>query len=93
MKNINENRRKISNEHGLLPKFVIETVEDLRLKSFDPTDLVIDTNKTNTIYQSLTIPIKSYLDSAYINSNIAYSNYTINKKSIPDRDGFFIGVI
>ena len=39
--------------------------------------LVIDTNKTNTIYQSLTIPIKSYLDSAFINSNNAYSNYII----------------
>ena len=39
--------------------------------------LVSDTNKTNTIYQSITIPIRSYLDSAFINSNIAYSNYTL----------------
>jgi hypothetical protein len=39
--------------------------------------LVIDTNKTNNIYQALTIPEKSYLNSAFINSNIAYSNYTL----------------
>ena len=39
--------------------------------------LVIDINNTNNIYQSLTIPIRSYLDSAFINSNIAYSNYNL----------------
>jgi hypothetical protein len=39
--------------------------------------LVIDTNNTNNIYQLLAMPIKSYLDSAFINSNIAYSNYTL----------------
>jgi hypothetical protein len=39
--------------------------------------LVKDINNTNNIYQSLIIPIKSYLDSAFINSNIAYSNYNL----------------
>jgi hypothetical protein len=46
--NINENHKKISNKRGSdspLPKFVIETVEDLRLKKFNPQDLVMDTNK------------------------------------------------
>lgn len=39
--------------------------------------LVTNTNNANNIYQSLTIPIRSYLDSAYINSNNAYSNYNL----------------
>jgi hypothetical protein len=39
--------------------------------------LVSNTNSTNNIYQALTIPIRSYLDSAYINSNNAYSNYQL----------------
>jgi hypothetical protein len=39
--------------------------------------LITNINNTNNIYQSLTIPIKSYLDSAYFNSNIAYNNYQL----------------
>jgi hypothetical protein len=39
--------------------------------------LVKDINNTNNIYQSISIPIKNYLDSALINSNIAYSNYNL----------------
>jgi hypothetical protein len=49
--NINVNRKKISNKHSWdspLPKFVIETVEDLRLKKFNPLDLVMDSNKFGT---------------------------------------------
>ena len=40
------NRKKISNEN--YARFVIETVEDLRLKNFNPIDLVMDRNKLET---------------------------------------------
>jgi hypothetical protein len=51
LENINVTRKKISNKRGWdspLPKFVIETKEDLRLKGFNPLDLVMDRNKFRT---------------------------------------------
>jgi hypothetical protein len=44
--NININSKRISENPN--PKFVIETVEDLRLKRFDPLDLVMERNKFRT---------------------------------------------
>ena len=43
------------------------------------TNDIISTNTTNTnnLYQILSLPIRSYMDSALINSNISYSNYTL----------------
>ena len=43
------------------------------------TNYIISTNTTNTnnLYEILSLPIRSYMDSALINSNISYSNYTL----------------
>jgi hypothetical protein len=39
--------------------------------------LLYNTSNTNNLYQILALPIRSYLDSALINSNISYSNYKL----------------
>ena len=39
--------------------------------------LLINTTNANNLYQILALPIRSYLDSALINSNISYSNYKL----------------
>ena len=49
--NINENRKKLStkvNWRTLRPRFVIDTVEDLRSKKFNPLELIMDENKRRT---------------------------------------------
>ena len=43
-------------------------------------------NNNNEIYQLLSLPIKSYYDSALINSNISYSNYIITSNIKKDNN-------
>jgi hypothetical protein len=49
--NINEDRKKLSTKvdwRTLRPRFVIDTVEDLRSKKFNPLELIMDENKRRT---------------------------------------------